>query len=129
MGSADPRAGPFSSLCCTELGQRCQHRMGYLCHQPWPCVTGSNVASCLLPLSHRAGACFVSWASVLEMTGVNMAANVVVTINACSAEHVVKMGPDSMLYPRLLENMFPLSAPSAGMHGLTSADVKNGLAL
>lgn len=47
-----------------------------------------------------------------------MAANVVVTINACSAEHVVKIGPDSVLYPKLLENMFPLSTPSAGMDGV-----------
>lgn len=63
------------------------------------------------------------------MIGVNMAANVVVTINGGSAEHVVKIGLDSVLYPRLLENVFPLSAPSAGMDGLAFADVKNGLAL
>lgn len=44
-----------------------------------------------------------------------MAANVVVTVNVCSTENVVKKGPDSMLYPKLLENTFPLSAPSAGM--------------
>lgn len=32
-----------------------------------------------------------------------MSANIVaVTINACSAEHTVKIGPNSMLYPRLL---------------------------
>lgn len=58
-----------------------------------------------------------------------MAANAVIAINACSAEHMVKIGPNSMLYPRLLENTFPLSATSAGMDGLSFADVKNGLAL
>lgn len=57
-----------------------------------------------------------------------MAANVV-TINVCSAEHMVKIGLNSMLYPRLLENTFPLSAPSAQIDGLSFADVKNGLAL
>lgn len=58
-----------------------------------------------------------------------MAANAVQTINACSAEHMVKIGPDSMLYPELLENMFPLSTASAGMDRVSFADVKNGLAL
>jgi len=54
-----------------------------------------------------------------------MSANVVaVAINACTAEHMVKIGLNSMCCPR-----FPLSAPSAGMGSHSFADIKNGLAL